>query len=176
MKYTLLFIAGLSLLHCRPDEANDSSFPCQENSVPVEWVCEERINYNFCFPSSYISIPYLWKKSSPYSSLSQGISNNQGLMMPFDTSTFIVSPFPGEIVIDQNNKLTERLEICDQGEIIGIFYYGQVQLDNIPDYFGYLYLRLKDSDAKYYLSATSEMDKEGVDDMIEAVKRIHKKI
>lgn len=176
MKYPLLFIAFLSLLQCRPDNNNESSVPCQENSVSVEWVCEERINYNFCFPSSYRSESYLWIQSSPLSSLSKGIFNGQGSTMPIDTSDYIVSPFPAEIILDQDNKLTERLDICDHGEIIGAFYYGQVQLDNIPEYFGSLYLNSKVSNTKYYLSAYSEMTKEGVDDMIEVVKRIQKKI
>jgi hypothetical protein len=176
MKYLLLFISCLSLLQCRPDETNESSFPCQENSLPVEWVCEERINYNFCFPSSYRSEAYVWIQSSPLSSLSKGIFNGQGGTMPIDTSDFIVSPFPAEIYLTEGNKLAERMEICDQGEIIGAYYYGKVNYIDFSEYAGYLYLISKDSESKYYLSAICEMSKEGVDDMIEVVKRIHKKM
>jgi hypothetical protein len=175
MKYAFLISFSFSIIQCRPDEANETSLHCQESIVPTEWVVEERINYNFCFPKSYQSIPYLWKRSNPYASLSQGISNELGNMMPLDTSEFIFFPFPEELIIDQDNKLDKKIEICDNGEILGVFYYGNVRLDNVPDYFGSLYLISKDSDTKYYLSAHSEMEEEGVNDIIEVVKRIKKK-
>jgi len=83
-------------------------------------------------------------------------------------------PFPEQINLPQNNILTEKIEICDNDELIGVFYYGKVMFDNMHEYLGYLYLKTDDVQQKYYLSSLSSMTKEGISEMLEIVRKIKK--
>jgi hypothetical protein len=173
MKFLLLLASTLLASQCKTELALDS-VPCLENNVPVEWVCYERINYDFCFPPTYRSGRYSWDKHNPYSSLSKFVFSQQPTYMDIpniDLHTFILSPFPDHITLPENNVLTERIEICDRDHTIGVFYYGKV--NNLDcEYEGYLYLTKDEADSKYYLSALSEISKEGIPDILEVVKRI----
>jgi hypothetical protein len=163
LKFLLLLASTLLASQCKTELALDS-VPCLENNVPVEWVCYERINYDFCFPRTYRSGRYSWDKYNPYSSLSNFVFSEQA-------TSFILSPFPDHITLAEDNVLTERIEICDRDHTIGVFYYGKV--NNLDcGYEGYLYLTKDEADPKYFLSALSEISKEGIPDILEVVKRI----
>jgi hypothetical protein len=113
-------------------------------------------------------------KSNLYSYMITFIFSPQQIFMDLvsiELNTFIVTPFPDHITLTEDNVLTERIEICDRDHTIGVFYYGEV--NNLDcEYEGYLYLSAEDADPNYYLSALSEMSKDGIADMVEVVKRI----
>lgn len=171
MKIFLLLISFVTFLQCQPDSEPALTTPCQKNTVPVEWNCEERINYNFCFPPSYNSEQYFFQKSEPYASFSKGVFKDAKLI-DIDINDHLEMPFPDQVILPQDNLLTEKIEICDDDEIIGVFYYGKVILDNMHDYLGCLYLKPDDVQQKYYLSAHSSMTKEGISEMLEIVRKI----
>ena len=173
MKVCLLLFSLFVLLQCQPDSNSAFTTPCQENTVPSEWNCEERINYNFCFPPSYASLTYLWIKDEPYSHMSKGIFEGANIM-DIDNSNFVEMPFPDQISLTENNVLTEKIEICNDNDIIGVFYFGKVILDEMHDYVGSLYLKTGEDQQKYYLSAHSDMTKEGISDILAVVRRIKK--
>jgi hypothetical protein len=98
MKYISLFVTTFLFYQCKPDAIIDPGALCLEFSAPIEWECEERMNYEFCFPSSYQSSVRYLIKSEPYSSLSKGVYNTEGQIVDVDNSNFIVSPFPDHII------------------------------------------------------------------------------
>ena len=173
MKVCLLLFSFFVLLQCQPESERSFTTPCQENTVPGEWNCEERINYNFCFPPSYTSEQFFFKKSEPYASFSKGVFKD-AILIDIDINDYQEMPFPEQINLPQNNILTEKIEICDNDELIGVFYYGKVMFDNMHEYLGYLYLKTDDVQQKYYLSSLSSMTKEGISEMLEIVRKIKK--
>ena len=171
MKIFLLLISFLVLIQCQPDSGNSLTTPCQENIIPGEWNCEERINYNFCFPSTYKSELYFFQKSEPYASFSKGVFIDAKIT-DIDINDYLEMPFPDQVILPQDNMLSEKIEICDNDDIIGVFYYGKVIFAEMHDYLGCLYLKTDDVQQKYYLSAHSSMTKEGISEMLDIVRKI----
>ena len=174
MKILFLLPVTFLFLQCKPDNGTEPGPPCFNYEVPSDWQCEERIGYRFCFPPSFQSELYFWEKDEPYSSFSRGIFDDQAQIMDFDESDFIASPFPEQIDLPDDNVLAERMIICDDYEIIGVFYYGTVNFAEVFEYAGYLYLKSPDDDGKFYYSAFTDTTEESLQDIISIVRRLRK--
>ncbi|MBK9985164.1 MAG: hypothetical protein IPP15_22865 [Saprospiraceae bacterium] len=174
MRILSIIILGLSLSNCNNEVSKQSVNPCHEFVTPDHWICYERINYEFCFPEAYYSETYFFSRSEPSASLSKGIFIDH-VIKDIDPDQYVTLPFPEKIELPDNNAISERMEICDQGDIIGVFYYGETHFIDALPYIGYLYLRSDDTDPKYYLSANSECSKEGMEDLLKSIIRIKRK-